>query len=332
MASQQRLRQDAGEAGVLGAMRAAGVKPGSYCFPRAATHKDIALPEDAGEVQGGAGGIQTVIPSGAPAMGKPLVLWFVYSLIVGVCVAISSAGRCRWRRPISPYSGWPQSFLAYGFAHISNSIWMGQPWRVAAKNLLDALIYGCVTGGAFGWSGCRGEIEVEPRRRKGRIAVSPLSICASSCAGSPNRADRIAVSGVHLARKMMIATADFGHRPSGWTPWWIRWRTPGSRCGTDASRSCASAAVTSAPPCSPCSRLVPAMSAPGDATLAAALSAPLSSAILGSLFVDGGGIGTFVHSASTANTDRGSRLQKQIETNEKRVLFAFFCSIVDRHR
>jgi hypothetical protein len=43
------------------------------------------------------------------------------------------------------------AFLAYGFAHLSDSIWKGEPWGNSFKTLFDGLIYGCVTGGVFGW-------------------------------------------------------------------------------------------------------------------------------------------------------------------------------------
>ena len=43
------------------------------------------------------------------------------------------------------------AFMTYGGACVPNSIWLGTPWKVTGKNLLDALIYGCVTAGAFGW-------------------------------------------------------------------------------------------------------------------------------------------------------------------------------------
>jgi hypothetical protein len=142
-----------GETGVLGAMRAAGVKPGAYFFPRAASHKDIARPEMQEKFREGPVGVMTIIPNGPPAMGKPLMLWFVYSVIVGVCVAylVSRTMPAEASYLAVFRVAGTIAFLAYGCAHVSNSIWMGQPWSTAFKNLLDALIYGCVTGGVFGW-------------------------------------------------------------------------------------------------------------------------------------------------------------------------------------
>ena len=34
---------------------------------------------------------------------------------------------------------------------VSSAIWMGKPWASAAKEVLDAFIYGLVTALIFGW-------------------------------------------------------------------------------------------------------------------------------------------------------------------------------------
>jgi len=138
---------------VLESMREAKVQPGSYCFPRMASHKDLALPENQEKFELGPVGFATVIPSGVPTMGKQLTLWFVYSMVAGTCVAYISS---RTMVVGTPYLAVFRvvgtiAFLTYGFAHLSDSIWKGEPWSNAFKNLLDAFIYGCVTGGVFGW-------------------------------------------------------------------------------------------------------------------------------------------------------------------------------------
>ena len=43
------------------------------------------------------------------------------------------------------------SFVAYGFGSITMAIWMGKPWSSVAKDLADALIYGLLSAGIFGW-------------------------------------------------------------------------------------------------------------------------------------------------------------------------------------
>ena len=62
---------------VLDALRAAGVTPGpTYHFPHT-IHKDMKSAEVAEKFKRGPVGLINVIPSGPPAMGKYLGLWFV---------------------------------------------------------------------------------------------------------------------------------------------------------------------------------------------------------------------------------------------------------------
>jgi hypothetical protein len=143
----------AGEDKVLTAMREAGVQPGSYYFPNCTDPKDLAKPEIQEKFKAGPVGFMTVIPSGVPAMGKQLVSWFVFSIVVSATVAYLAT------RTMSAGTDYlavfrvvgTTAFLAYGFAHVSDSIWKGQSWSSAFKHLLDGFIYGCVTGGVFGW-------------------------------------------------------------------------------------------------------------------------------------------------------------------------------------
>ena len=39
----------------------------------------------------------------------------------------------------------------YGLAAIPPSIWYGKSWGTTARTVADALVYGFVTGGTFGW-------------------------------------------------------------------------------------------------------------------------------------------------------------------------------------
>jgi hypothetical protein len=43
------------------------------------------------------------------------------------------------------------AFLGYGAGSIPGGIWMGKPWVVVFKELVDGLLYGLLTAGAFGW-------------------------------------------------------------------------------------------------------------------------------------------------------------------------------------
>lgn len=43
------------------------------------------------------------------------------------------------------------AWLAYGAATVPDAIWFGRPWSAIGKNLFDALMYGLLTAGVFGW-------------------------------------------------------------------------------------------------------------------------------------------------------------------------------------
>src|SRR5258708_8669914 len=69
---------------VVDALRAAGVAPGpAYHFPHT-TRKEMKSPEVVEKFKRGPIGLLTVIPSGAPAMGKYLGQWFAYCVVVGI--------------------------------------------------------------------------------------------------------------------------------------------------------------------------------------------------------------------------------------------------------
>jgi hypothetical protein len=95
----------------------------------------------------------TVIPSGAPNMGKYLGLWFAYCIVVGIFVACITG---HTRAPGTEYLevfrvAGATAFLAYGLGQIQDSIWKGQTWGVTFKHMFDGLIYALLTAGTFGW-------------------------------------------------------------------------------------------------------------------------------------------------------------------------------------
>ncbi len=137
---------------VMAAMRAAGVKQGYYHFPFC-NHKEMKNPDVVEKFKQGPVGILTVFPSGPPAMGKYLVSWFIYCLIIGFFVAYLTG------HTVAPGAHYlavfrvagTAAFLAYGLGQLSNSIWKGQPWGMTIKEVIDGLIYGLLTAGTFGW-------------------------------------------------------------------------------------------------------------------------------------------------------------------------------------
>jgi len=141
------------EADVLAAMRQAGVGPGNYHFPYCSDMKDMAKPEMMEKLQQGPVGLMNVFPPGPPAMGKYLVRWFAFCLVVGLFAAYVTG---RSHGPGAPYLTIFQvagtaAFMAYGLGELINWIWKGQSLGTTVKAMAEGLAYGLLTGGTFGW-------------------------------------------------------------------------------------------------------------------------------------------------------------------------------------
>ena len=147
------MAQVPNEAAVLEAMKANGVGPGCYMFPFACSMKEMGSPEMQDKLQNGPSGFMTIAPPGGFGIGKSLLGWFIYSLLIGVICA---------------YIGWlalgaDTTFLAafrvigacavlgYAVGAVNDSLWKGAPWKNTAKFMFDGFVYALVTAGIFGW-------------------------------------------------------------------------------------------------------------------------------------------------------------------------------------
>lgn len=141
------------EAEVLEALRAQGVRPGAYVFPCPGSMKDLGSPEMVEKYNQGPVGHMTVLENGPPKMGKSLVLWFIYSLIVSLFAGyIARLGLDRGTDFVMVFrvTG-AAAILGYGVSVISDSIWKGQSWSTTFKFVFDGVVYGLVTAVTFGW-------------------------------------------------------------------------------------------------------------------------------------------------------------------------------------
>jgi len=142
-----------GEEVVTEAIRKAGVPPGDYMFPHCGDMSELKKPEVIEKFKRGPIGVMTIMPSGPPSMGKSLGLWFLYTIAVGIAVAVI-VGRTRW--PGAPFMqifklAGAVAFLVYAGAEPANSIWKSRKWSTTVKFLLDAVLYGAATGAVFAW-------------------------------------------------------------------------------------------------------------------------------------------------------------------------------------
>jgi nucleoside recognition membrane protein YjiH len=132
---------------VTDALRSAGVTRGpAYFFPYF-SFKEMKSPPVIEKMKRGPVGLLTVLPSGPPAMGKNMIQWFLYSLVISIFAAYLSCrtlevGTAFWQvfRVVGTVA-----FLGYGAAHAQESIWNGRSWVVTLKHLFDSVIYAVLT-------------------------------------------------------------------------------------------------------------------------------------------------------------------------------------------
>lgn len=137
----------------MAALRKLGIPPGDYVFPCAGGPKDMKNPEFLKKVELGPLGSMTIIPRAGFAMGKRLVQWFIYSIVVGI-VAAHAAGSV-----LAPGAGYRPvfhtvalvAFAGYALALWQSPIWKSTKWSTTLKATFDGLLYALLTAGTFGW-------------------------------------------------------------------------------------------------------------------------------------------------------------------------------------
>lgn len=142
------------EDGVMTALRERGVGPGMYVFPWASSAKEAGTDEYKAKVREGPVGILRVKTAESQlSMGPQLVKSFVFYLGVGLFVAYIAS------RTIPAGEEYMKvfqitstvTFMTYAGAYFQEGIWFGLRWSAVWKNVFDALVYGLLTAGVFGW-------------------------------------------------------------------------------------------------------------------------------------------------------------------------------------
>jgi hypothetical protein len=138
---------------VMNALRPFNLPPGEYVVPYTSSTKERNSPEFQEKMKKGPVVVMSVWQSGPPAMGKSLIQWFVYSVVVGIFAAYVAG------RALGPGAGYLSvfrfagvtAFACYSIAHWQDFIWLNRSWGRTFKGTLDGLVYGLLTAGTFGW-------------------------------------------------------------------------------------------------------------------------------------------------------------------------------------
>jgi hypothetical protein len=141
------------EDAVRAAIRSSNPPPGQYVTPHVADMKELEKPEVKQKFLEGPLGVLWLRKPGPPTMGPMLGQWFVFCLVVSFFTAYIT---CHALPAGTPYLKVFQiagaaAFSGYALGQIPAAIWMGKPWKVAWKEVMDGLIYSLVTAGTFGW-------------------------------------------------------------------------------------------------------------------------------------------------------------------------------------
>lgn len=141
-----------GEDRLMDALRPLAIPPGDYMVPRALGN-EMYSPEFADRLRKGPVLVLTVMKNEVPSMRRSLVLWFLYSAVIGLFAAYITG------RALPPGTDYRRvfqiagatTFIAYAAALWQMSIWYGRGWGQTVKSTADGLIYALLTAGTFGW-------------------------------------------------------------------------------------------------------------------------------------------------------------------------------------
>lgn len=137
---------------VQAALRPFKIPPGDYMLPRAGSMAASQSPAFREKLMRGPVAILTVM-SGDFRMGAQLAQWFAFCLVVSLFAGYLAS---RALAPGAPYLAVSQiasaaAFMGYGLGAVPQSIWYRKSWAATGRTIFDALVYGFITGGAFGW-------------------------------------------------------------------------------------------------------------------------------------------------------------------------------------
>jgi hypothetical protein len=140
------------EDAVMDDLRKFSIPPGDYFVPCAGGPSEMRSPEYKAKLEKGPLLLMTVLPHDAYAMGKRLVQWFLYTLVVGALAGHVAAvlGRDADRRYVFHVAALV-AFAGYALALWQNSIWYSRKWSTTVKSTIDGLVYAVITGLVFQW-------------------------------------------------------------------------------------------------------------------------------------------------------------------------------------
>lgn len=144
-------RQLADEEAVAQAVRRVGPPPGLYQIPYCSDASQMKDPAVRKRFEEGPVALLTVVRSGAPALGKYLLQWFLLCFLVSFTAGYVARHTLSFGADgleVMRITG-TVAFAAYAFGYFQDSIWKMIPWSNSLRGLLDAALYALTTGLVF---------------------------------------------------------------------------------------------------------------------------------------------------------------------------------------
>jgi len=138
---------------VMESLRQFDIEPGNYVMPYAGSMKAMNDETYIEKRNTGPVAILTVSKAGPSGMGKQLLLWFVYSVVVSIFSAYIAG------RALAPGAEYlavfrfvgATAFIAYSVGIVQDSIFFERKWSATLKYVFDGLVFALVTAATFSW-------------------------------------------------------------------------------------------------------------------------------------------------------------------------------------
>jgi len=138
---------------VMDALRPFAVPPGDYMVPRAGSMDEMRSSAFLDKMRRGPVLIATFLPNQMMAIRNNLIMWFIYSCVVGLFAAYVAGSA------LPPGAHYLKvfrlvgttAFAGYALGLWQFSIWYRRSWSTTIKASIDGLIYALLTAGTTGW-------------------------------------------------------------------------------------------------------------------------------------------------------------------------------------
>ena len=129
------------------------IPPGDYMVPKPSSMEEMKSSGFAEKHKNGPVVLMTVMPNGPITMAPSLIWWFVFCVVVsalaGYAAGLAYGPGTMYMTVFRMVS--TVAFIGYGVGNWPNTIWYKRNLGTMIKGTIDALIYGLLTAGVFGW-------------------------------------------------------------------------------------------------------------------------------------------------------------------------------------